>query len=150
MLLAENLIHFHFFYCLKVDTVRAKNVLPVIKSNFLALAKEVSPLCLCRSSACSRERSELPPGFFSLTHPADAPAGRTDCHHRDRNAGGQDCPLKPPPGGQRVYFIIAAVTECLFYCTRFLPSSHRLCCSLCTLSSENISSWCRSPPLPEA
>ena len=76
-MLAENLIHFHFFHWLKVDTVQAKNVLSVRKSNFLAVAKQASPPCLCWSSAWSREWSELPSSFYSLAQPVDTPLGRT-------------------------------------------------------------------------
>lgn len=94
-MLAENLIHFHFFHCLKVDTVRVKNLIPVIKSHFLALAKQASPPCLCWSSACSRERSELPPGFFSLAHPTDAPVGRTDGRIATTGTGRQEAKAIP-------------------------------------------------------
>lgn len=57
---AEKLIPFQLFYCLKVDTVRAKNGSPVMKSHFLALAKEVTPSCLC-----SREEEEDSPSLPS-------------------------------------------------------------------------------------
>lgn len=57
---AEKLIPFQLFYCLKVDIVRAKNGSPVMKSHFLALAKEVTPSCLC-----SREEEEDSPSLPS-------------------------------------------------------------------------------------
>lgn len=94
-MLAENLIYFHFFHCLKVDTVRAKNVLTVMKSHFLAPAKQESLPCLCCSSACSRDRSELPPGFFSLAHPTDAPARRTDGRIATAGTGRQEAKTIP-------------------------------------------------------
>lgn len=43
----------HPLSALLLDTIRAKNGSPVMKSNFFVLAKEVSPSCLC-----SREKEE--------------------------------------------------------------------------------------------
>ena len=66
-----------------------------MKSNFLALAEQASSPCLCRSSACSRERSELPPGFFSLAHPTDTPVGRTDGRIATAGTGRQEAKTIP-------------------------------------------------------
>lgn len=141
MLLAEKLIPFQLFYCLKVDSVRAKNGSPVMKSHFLALAKVVSPSCLC-----SREKEE-----DSSSLPSRRCSGGRITQSRDREAGGgRDYPSKPPPGGQGADFIFAAENECTVYGTaRFPRRSHPLCCSVHAPRSGDTFSWCRSLPPPE-
>lgn len=119
--------------------------------SLLFLSKWAHPAYAGHQPALERGQS-----FLQVSPPL--PPGRSssqehwwkDCHHRHRKAGGQDYPLRQPPGGQKVYFITTAEKDCLFYSMmRFLPWSHRLCCSVRTLSSENTSSWFRSSPPPE-
>lgn len=129
---------------------------PRMKIHFHALAKQASPPSLCWSSACSREleRAQI---FPQVSSPLPSPqmlqrAGLIEGRPPQGQEGRR--PRLSPETTTRwpksFFFIITAENEWTFYCmTRFLLRSHHLCCSLRILSSENTSSWCRSPAPPE-
>lgn len=112
-----------------------------MRSHFFALAKEVSPSCLC-----SREKEE-----DSSSLPSRRCSRQEDCCPKQGQEGrGRDYPSKPPAGGQNADLIFVAENECRVYgMARFPRRSHPLCCSIHAPRSGDTFSWCRSLPPPE-
>lgn len=137
-----------FFHCLNANTDRTNNILLVMKSHSLyALSKQAHPICA--------GRTEPPQGFFFLS-PSHKPLRRGTTIRisipvcREGKAEDEGLSHGTATRWPKSLFYFTAESESLVYCiTRILPHSHRLCCSLHTLSSEKTSFWLRSSPPTE-
>lgn len=141
--------HFYFFFhCQNENTDRTNNILLVMRSHSLySLSKQAHPICA--------ERTEPPQGFFFLS-PSHKPLRRGTTIRisipvcREGKAEDEGLSHETATRWPKSLFYFTAESESLVYCiTRILPHSHRLCCSLHTLSSEKTSFWLRSSPPTE-
>lgn len=153
--LSKILMHFHFFHCLNANTDRTKNILLVMKSHSLySLSKQAHPIRADLQPALERGQN-LPKVSFPFLHPINVPGGGTTIRisvpaGRDGKVEVEGLSHETATRWPKSLFYFTAESESLFYCiTRILPHSHRLCCSLHTLSSEKTSFWLRSSPPTE-